>query len=165
MLTGLVSLHGFQKDDIILDYHGREQRSVNVVEYLSRDDVDASYCLEVKGPNRRVIDASSEICPHHPRRRCLGRLANHAGMVTKTGTRRRVVECNMKLTDVNFNHHIIPDAPPCAAFLLLPDKSTPLKSYDLTTPIELPKKCLVNSATFIDYKLLHLVLHLELRHL
>ena len=40
------------------------------------------YCLEIKGPPRRIIDAGSEHCETHPGNRCLGRIANHLRITT-----------------------------------------------------------------------------------
>ena len=45
--------------------------------YAKRKDVVHEYCLEVKGPPRRIIDAGGELCDKHPGNRCLGRIANH----------------------------------------------------------------------------------------
>ena len=53
------------------------------------EGVKREFCLEVKGPGRRIINASAETCPVHPDSRCMGRLANHS-----------VLEAIMKSTDV-----------------------------------------------------------------
>jgi hypothetical protein len=129
-VVGLISLQGFVKDDIICDYHGEESR-MPFCEYVRQPDIDATYCVEVKGPNRRIIDAGSKRgsteCPIHPRQRCLGRLANHAGLVTRTGQRRRIHECNMKLVDINFNRRMLPAAPPCIAVFIATRAIKPLE--------------------------------------
>jgi hypothetical protein len=115
------------KGDVICDYHGEVTRSMSIDDYVREKGIDGSFCVEVKGPNRRIIDATKEICPHHRDRRCLGRLANHAGLVTKNGGRRRVIECNMKLIDVNFNRNLLPEAPPYIAVFIATRTIKPLE--------------------------------------
>ena len=53
------------------------------------EGVKREFCLAVKGPGRRIINASAEICPVRPDSKCMGRLANHS-----------VVKANMKCTNV-----------------------------------------------------------------
>jgi len=78
---GLISLQKFQQNDIVCDYHGKVVENCNFEEYYNNDDVKMEYCMElVTGPKKRIIDASANICPIHPTNRCLGRLANHAGI-------------------------------------------------------------------------------------
>ena len=45
--------------------------------------------FQVKGPGRRLINASSEICEKHPKILCLGRLLNHCSK-----------DANIKQTDI-----------------------------------------------------------------
>ena len=74
-------MHGFKKNDIVCDYHGKVTPNTNSKKYCDDNpDVDSTYVMGVTNPPKRVIDASSEICPVHPdsRTRCLGRLINHA---------------------------------------------------------------------------------------
>jgi hypothetical protein len=106
-------------------------------EYLRENpDVDGTYCVEVKGQNRRIIDASNEVCNLHGQKRCLGRLANHAGMVTRSGSRRRVSECNMKLVDLQFNRQFVPSAPTSVAMFIAIRNIKPLEDlrFDYADP-------------------------------
>ena len=101
---GVVALAPFQKDDVVIDYHGLEtMRSEysSVEEYCAEnpDRRQMHFCVEVKTGNmKRLIDASLEPCSQHPGRSCLGRLINHASYLNKGMTNKR---CNLKLMEVS----------------------------------------------------------------
>lgn len=120
-----MSIQGFQKDDIICDYHGKTFRfadnpRLKMDEYCKRDGVDETFCCEVKtGSNKRIIDASSEECVLHKGHRCLGRLSNHASNKSQ--------ECNMKLIDIPFRRADLPAAPESAAVFVATRKIEPFE--------------------------------------
>ena len=89
-----MSTQQFQKDDIIVDYHGKYPTTTRVEEYLAEDGVSSEYVLVVAGPPKRIIDATNEVCEEHTSNRCLGRLANHVTQKTNN------VEANMMSTEV-----------------------------------------------------------------
>ena len=86
---GIVATRVFQKNEVVIDYHGQVFLKTSMDEVSAIEGVKREFCLEVKGPGRRIINASAETCPVHPDSRCMGRLANHS-----------VLEANMKSTDV-----------------------------------------------------------------
>jgi hypothetical protein len=75
---GLMALQDFKKNDVIVDYHGKETKNCTWEEYEKRPNVNPEYCLQVKGPHRRIIDATNVQCGGHNGAQCLGRLVNHA---------------------------------------------------------------------------------------
>ena len=116
--TGLISLQGFQKDDLICDYHGEETFNVTYDVFKTRNGVDTRYCCEVKtGPNKRIIDATSEVCPLaiHDGIRCIGRLANHA---SRLDGKKANPACNMKLVDIPLRNKYQMSAPSTVACLI-----------------------------------------------
>ena len=86
---GLVATREFVKNEVVIDYHGQVFTKKTMEEVSATEGVKREYCLEVKGPGRRIINATAEVCPVQPENRCMGRLANHS-----------VVEANMKSTDI-----------------------------------------------------------------
>ena len=86
---GVVATRAFQKNEVVIDYHGQVFLKTSMDKVSAIEGVKQEFCLEIKGPGRRVINASAETCPVHPDSRCMGRLANHS-----------VLEANMKSTDV-----------------------------------------------------------------
>ena len=86
---GIVATRVFQKNEVVIDYHGQVFLKTSRDEVSAIEGVKREFCLEVKGPGRRIINASAEMCPVHPDSRCMGRLANHSNL-----------EANMKATDV-----------------------------------------------------------------
>ena len=86
---GLVATREFVKNEVVIDYHGQIFTKKTMEEVSATEGVKREYCLEVKGPGRRIINATAEVCPVHPENRCMGRLANHS-----------VAEANMKSTDI-----------------------------------------------------------------
>lgn len=92
-----MAIQPFQKDDIVLDYHGKVVMGYRSVQQYAdaEPNVEWEYCFEVPSP-KRIIDASSTVCPieNHKGMRCLGRLVNH---VTQ---RTRFVEANLKPVQV-----------------------------------------------------------------
>ena len=86
---GIVATRAFERNEVIVDYHGQIFFKKSMEEVSAIEGVQREYCLEVKGPGRRIINATAETCPVHPETRCMGRLANHS-----------VVDANMKSTDV-----------------------------------------------------------------
>jgi hypothetical protein len=76
---GVVTTQRFQKNDLIMDYHGKIVENIKYAEYEKEVGPDAmNYVMDVmQGTNKRLIDASEEICPDHPTNFCLPRLANH----------------------------------------------------------------------------------------
>ena len=86
---GLVATREFVKNEVVIDYHGQIFTKKTMEEVSATEGVKREYCLEVKGPGRRIINATAEVCPVHPENRCMGRLANHS-----------VAEANMKSTEI-----------------------------------------------------------------
>ena len=86
---GIVAARVFQKTEVVIDYHGQVFLKTSMDEVSAIEGVKREFCLEVKGPGRRIINTSAETCLVHPDSRCMGRLANHS-----------VLEANMKSTDV-----------------------------------------------------------------
>ena len=86
---GIIATRVFQKNEVVIDYHGQVFLKTSMDEVSAIEGVKREFCLEVKGPGRRIINASAETSPVHPDSRCMGRLANHS-----------VLEANMKSTDV-----------------------------------------------------------------
>jgi hypothetical protein len=96
-----MSMQYFEKNDIVLDYHGKVIRNIPFNVYTQNENVIPEYCIETFHANKRIIDATAEKCPIHTDPaskltiRCLGRLANHSRIRTET--------CNMKLVDVKLS--------------------------------------------------------------
>ena len=67
---GIVSLGKLEKDTIIVDYHGKVITGQKFEEYVQQPDVTSEFVMEVAGPPKRLIDASSEICVDHPTNLC-----------------------------------------------------------------------------------------------
>ena len=86
---GIVATRVLQKNEVVIDYHGQVFTKTSMDEVSVVEGVKQEFCLEVKGPGRRIINASAGTCRVHPDIRCMGHLANHS-----------VVEANMKSTDV-----------------------------------------------------------------
>ena len=85
---GIIATRVFQKNEVVIDYHGQVFLKTSMDEVSAIEGVKREFCLKVKGPGRRIINAAAETCPVHPDSRCMGRLANHS-----------VLEANMKSTD------------------------------------------------------------------
>ena len=74
---------------MVIDYLGLVFIQKTVEEFSAIEGVKRKFCLEAKGPGRKTINASAEVCPAHPENRCIGRLANHS-----------MAEASMKSTDI-----------------------------------------------------------------
>ena len=88
MGRGVMTLKPFKKGDVICDYHGCLVDEKDAASYAARTGRDMSYIIEVSTDIRRLVDASNEDCPHHPRNLCLGRLCNHSRLRNKQCTAR-----------------------------------------------------------------------------
>lgn len=118
--AGIFALQGFKKGDVICDYHGKEVRDMPIREYVNQPGVDSNFCIEVQmGANKRIIDASSEVCTVHPYLRCLGRLANHATIGQP--------ECNAKLVEIYYKQDQVHTAPISSAILIANRNIEPLE--------------------------------------
>ena len=91
---GLISIQRIKKDDVVVDYHGKVIECVPYEQYSLHPGVLPEYCMEIPGPPKRIIDASSEVCGDHPGNRCLGRFANHCNANQRNNAQ------NMKSADV-----------------------------------------------------------------
>ncbi|XP_063728660.1 histone-lysine N-methyltransferase set-1-like [Symsagittifera roscoffensis] len=94
----VVSTQAFQKDDIIMDYHGVAVTDKTYQDLIRNRSVPTEFVLEIGAPVKRFIDASSEVCVEHPTNRCLGRLANHSTLNSKKN-----LDANMKIIEVVLN--------------------------------------------------------------
>ena len=103
----MVATQKFEKDDILMDYHGKTEHPPNNIsffdfykEYVKRTDVVQEYVLEVKGINgistRRLVDATQDKCTkkYHASKRCPGRLTNH------TNAENTADDANMKIDEI-----------------------------------------------------------------
>ena len=103
----VVATQKFEKDDILMDYHGKTEHPPNNIsffdfykEYVKRTDVVQEYVLEVKGINgistRRLIDATQDKCTkkYHASKRCPGCLTNH------TNAENTADDANMKIDEI-----------------------------------------------------------------
>lgn len=99
---GLISLQKIQKDDIIVDYHGKTIKNKNFDDYIKLSG-NSEYCLEIKDSQKRIIDATSAECPvaAHGSTRCLGRLGNHG----------RAKKGKANMVFVNIHLKDMPEAP------------------------------------------------------
>ena len=91
----VITLKPFQRNDIIVDYHGLDIDSqLSVADYVSGNPVErkSEFIVEVQTYKRKLIDASSDICPTHGNHRCLGRLLNYAHS--------KDLKCNMQLMEI-----------------------------------------------------------------
>ena len=96
---GLMALQYFKKNDVIVDYHGLIVRET--WEQYKTGNIMHEYCLEVKGANNRIIDASRAHCGYHQLYPCLGRLINHAAPTHKMKNRIHG-PCNLILVDCKY---------------------------------------------------------------
>ena len=85
----VVAIRVFQNNEVVIDYHRQVFAKKSIDEVTVIEGVKREFCLEVKGPGRRIILSFAEICRVHSDSRCIGRFANHS-----------VVEANMKSTNV-----------------------------------------------------------------
>ena len=60
---GLVATREFVKNEVVIDYHGQIFTKKTMEEVSATEGVKREYCLEVKGPGRRIINATAEVCP------------------------------------------------------------------------------------------------------
>jgi hypothetical protein len=78
---GLIAAKGFQKHEVLLDYHGKKISRAEANEIDEDiDDHRSSYLF--CGPDGLFWDGSAEFCECHPQSRLLGRLANFAAKYT-----------------------------------------------------------------------------------
>ena len=102
----VITLKPFQRNDIIVDYHGLDIDSqLSVADYVSGNPVErkSEFIVEVQTYKRKLIDASSDICPTYGAHRCLGRLCNYAHS--------KDLKCNMQLTEIICPLFPRPDSP------------------------------------------------------
>ena len=102
----VITLKTFLRNDIIVDYHGLDIDSqLSVADYVSGNPVErkSEFIVEVQTYKRKLIDASSDICPTHGAHRCLGRLCNYAHS--------KDLKCNMQLTEIICPLFPRPDSP------------------------------------------------------
>jgi hypothetical protein len=104
---GLISLQHFEKNDIIIDYHGKIIRAVPFEIYTQNEDVNSEYCIETFHANKRIIDATSENCVIHNKRKCLGRLANHARVRNKNDCNLKIVDVKLTITNVTADSYVM----------------------------------------------------------
>ena len=100
------TLKPFERNDIIVDYHGLDiDSNLSVAEYVWGNELErkSEYIVEVQSYKRKLIDASSDICPQHGSHRCLGRLCNYAYS--------KELKCNMQLTEIICSTFPRPDNP------------------------------------------------------
>ena len=90
MGPGVMTLKPYKKGDVICDYHGCLVDEKDAASYAARTGRDLSYIIEVTTYIKRLVDASNEGCPDHPRQLCLGRLCNHSRLRTMICTARLV---------------------------------------------------------------------------
>ena len=67
---GFVSVGKLEKDTIFVDNHGKVITGQKFEEYVQQPDVTSEFVMEVAGPPKRLIDASSAICVDHPTNLC-----------------------------------------------------------------------------------------------
>ena len=67
---GIVSLGKLEKDAILVDYHGKVITGQKFEEYVQQPGNISEFVMEVAGPPKRIVDASSEICTDHPTNLC-----------------------------------------------------------------------------------------------
>lgn len=96
---GVIATMQFMANDVVMDYHGQISH-VPFATYISQPRPDGKipkeeFCLVIMN-KRTLIDATSENCPDHPNKRCLGRLSNHANKKPVKQTRKRKLICNLK---------------------------------------------------------------------
>lgn len=130
MGRGVIATEAFKKNEIVLDYHGVivETRQ-NAFDYCDADPAKRilEYIVEVAGPNKRLVDASSEQCPVHGEgTRCLGRLCNHAQATLTNG--KYNYQCNLKLMEVNLDLLTESDKCTSTVFLLIAKHDIPAMS-------------------------------------
>ena len=85
-----MTLKLIKKGDVICDYHGCLVDEKDASSYAARTGRDMSYIIENTTEIKRLVDASNEDCPGHPRKLCLGRLCNPSRLRTKLCTARFV---------------------------------------------------------------------------
>ena len=92
----VITLKPFQRNEIIVDYHGLDilDSQLSVADYVSGNPAErkSEFIVEVQTYKRKLIDASSDICPTHGNHRCLGRLLNYAHS--------KDLKCNMQLKEI-----------------------------------------------------------------
>ena len=103
----VITLKPFQRNEIIVDYHGLDilDSQLSVADYVSGNPAErkSEFIVEVQTYKRKLIDASSDICPTHGAHRCLGRLCNYAHS--------KDLKCNMQLTEIICPLFPRPDSP------------------------------------------------------
>ena len=67
---GIVSLGKLENDKIVVEYHGKVITGQKFEDYVQQPDVTSEFVMEVAGPPKRIIEASSEICVDQPTNLC-----------------------------------------------------------------------------------------------